>query len=272
MLVKKSLDGLTKREAETLAGVRLSTTMHLVALAAGADEALRAMALHHPFVLVLSAPGLPRAGISTRGGRIAAWSGGEPKPAGSGLPSLVLRFASAKASARVLGGGGGTPLPLPLGPGALAALGFFRAAAARVPVMLKDPATDGALKARMLCEAALRGLAEVAARDPGLDERMHHMPDGSVAVEAPGAFSLGLKKTGRRIEVLDTAPRSPNARLSFRDASSAVAVFSGSRPAVVALGAGEVAIRGLLPLIQGLFAVLDRLGDYLAVDSKGGSR
>jgi hypothetical protein len=272
MLVKKSLDGLTKPEAETLAGVRLSTTMHLVALAAGADPELRAMALGRFFALVLSAPGLPRAGISTRGGRIAAWSGGEPKPAGAGGTSLILCFASARAAARVLGGGGGTPLPLPLGPGALAALGFFRAAAARVPLMLKDPGLESALKARMLAEAALRGLAEVAARDPGLEERMHHIPDGSVAVEALGAFSIGLKKTGRRIEVLGTTPTSPNARLTFRDASSAVAVFSGARPAVVALGAGEVAIKGLLPLIQGLFAVLDRLGDYLAVNSKGGSR
>jgi hypothetical protein len=91
-------------------------------------------------------------------------------------------------------------------------------------------------------------------------------------VEAPGAFSLGLRKTGRRIEILGTAPQSPNARLSFRDAASAVAVFSGARPAIVALGAGEVSVYGFLPLVQGLFAVLDRLGDYLAVNSKGGSR
>lgn len=270
--MNKSLDGLTKREAETLAGVRLSTTMHLVALAAGADEALRAMALGRPFVLVLSAPGLPPAGISTRDGRIRAWSSGEPRPAGAGGTSLVLRFASARAAARALGGGGGTPLPLFLGPSAPAALRFFRSAAARVPAMLKDKGLESALKARMLAEAALRGLAEVAARDPGLEERMRHVPDGSVAVEAAGAFSLGLRKAGRRIEILGAAPQSPNARLSFRDAASAVAVFSGARPAVVALGAGEVSVHGFLPLVQGLFAVLDRLGDYLAVNPKGGSR
>lgn len=264
------LDELSRDEALTLAGIRLSTTAHLVALAAEADPGLRARALRRPFGLALSAPGLPVACVSTRGDSVRAWSGGGPRPAGAGFPSLVLRFASPRAAARTLGGGGGMPLPLILGPGAFAALAFFREAAARIPSMLKDSALDPAVKARLLAEAALRGLAEVAARDPGIEQRLHHMPDGSVAVEVEGAFAIGLRKSGRRIEVLGSAPESPDARLSFRDATSAVAVFSGARPAVVALGASEVRVRGLLPLVQGLFAILDRLGAYLAVDSKGG--
>jgi len=43
-------------------------------------------------------------------------------------------------------------------------------------------------------------------------------------------------------------------------------VLSGKRQAVVALGSGEVHIEGLLPLVQGLFAVLDRLSWYLGVE------
>jgi len=271
--LKKHLEELSSQEARTLAAVRVCTTIHLVAIAAEHEPDLRALALDRPFCLALSAPGLPLACISTRGGRVLAWSGGEPKPAGAGCPSLVLRFASQKAAARVLsGGGGGVPLPLPLGAGAFAALRFFRAAAAKLPLMLKDPSLESAFKARLLAEAALRGLAEVALLDPGIEERMHHIPDGSVAVEVSGAFSLALIKTGRSLKIPGVVPRSPNACLSFRDAASAVAVFSGARSAVVALGSGEVAIKGLLPLIQGLFAILDRLGDYLAVDAKGGSK
>jgi hypothetical protein len=268
--VNSNLDGLRGEEALTLAGVRLSTTAHLVALAAEADPDLRARAHERPFCLALSAPGLPAACVSTRGGSVRAWSGGEHRPEGAGRASLVLRFASPRAAARVLGGGGGMPLPLILGPGAFAALAFFREAAARVPAILRDSGVDSVVKARLLAEAALRGLAEVAARDPGIEQKLHHVPDGSVAVEVGDSFSIGLRKSGRRIEVLGSAPASPNARLSFRNAESAVAVFSGARPAVVALGASEVTVRGLLPLVQGLFAVLDRLGAYLAVDSKGG--
>jgi hypothetical protein len=239
-----------------------------MALASRGDEALRAAAAL-PFTVALKAPGIPEAGITTRRGEVRAWSGGERRPIGAGLASLVLRFPSPRAAARVLGGGGGMPIPIPLGPGAFAALRFFRAAAARVPALIKDPATDPSLKARMLCEAALRGLAQVAALDPGIEERLHHVPDGSAAIEVAGSFSIGLEKRGRAVEILGTAPVSPNARLAFRDAAAAIAVFSGARPAVVALGASELRLTGYLPLVQGLFAVLDRLGDYLAVDAKG---
>jgi hypothetical protein len=40
----------------------------------------------------------------------------------------------------------------------------------------------------------------------------------------------------------------------------------------VALGAGEVTVSGLLPLVQGMFAVLDRLAEYLAVSTSPGAR
>jgi hypothetical protein len=266
----KSIEALSAGEAATLAGIRISTTVRLVALAASAHPALRAKALARPFSLALSAPGLPAAGLSSRGGVIRSWSGGETRPAAAGLPSLVLRFASHKAAARILGGGGGLPLPLPLGPGAFAALAFFREASTAVPAMLRDSATDTELKACLLAEAALRGLAEVLARDPGIEERLAHIPDGLVSIEAPGAFSLGLRKAGRCATIAEGALESPNARLRFASAAAAVAVFSGARPAVVALGSGEVSIRGFLPLVQGLFAVLDRLGDYLAVEAKRG--
>jgi len=54
--------------------------------------------------------------------------------------------------------------------------------------------------------------------------------------------------------------------LSFAHYRSAIDVLSGKRQAVVALGSGEVRIEGLLPLVQGLFAVLDRLSWYLGVE------
>ncbi|HCO48237.1 MAG TPA: hypothetical protein DIT55_01870, partial [Spirochaetaceae bacterium] len=59
--------------------------------------------------------------------------------------------------------------------------------------------------------------------------------------------------------------RSTDAILRFSSPESALAILSGKRQAVVALGAGEVTIAGLLPLVQGLFSVLDRLSWYLGV-------
>jgi hypothetical protein len=119
--------------------------------------------------------------------------------------------------------------------------------------------------------AAVRGLAAVGSSDPALAERLAHVPDGSVAVVADGSFSLGVEKRGRLIMASDAAPGQPSARLEFAGPESALAVLSGKRQAVVALGAGEVAIRGLLPLVQGLFGILDRMAEYLAVGAAKGA-
>lgn len=265
------IEGLSLSELEVLARVRFAVTAGLVALAGGSDPGLAAKAAKSPFLLRLSAPGIPPAFVVSEGGRLLSYSGGARPPRGAS--SLVLRFASPRQASVVLAGGPGTPLPLFLGRGALAALGFFRAASSRAPALLADKATAPALRARLLAEAALRGLVEVGNADSALTERLAHVPEGTVTFEVGsrdpgGAFSLGLAKRGGHLAFLPEAPASPNARLSFRDPESACAVLGGSRQAAVALGAGEVSLRGLLPLAQGLFAVLDRLGDYLAVKVK----
>lgn len=268
--MEKTLDALTKQELMVLARIRLAVTVHVAAIAGEADPELVKRARKKPFILSLSAPHLPPAFIRSDGKSLTAFAGGARPPIG--IPSITLRFASAFSCASALSGGGGSPLPLPRGPGALAGLGFFRKASSLAPKLLADSATPAPLKARLLA-AALRGLPEVAVADPWLAERLAHVPDGTAAVEAPDAFAFGLEKKGTAIHFLDRIPEGPNARLAFRDPAAAVGVLSGSRPAVVALGAGEVAIRGLVPLVQGLFAVLDRMGDYLAVRTdKGGSK
>lgn len=260
--MQATVDALPAGEAAVLARIKLAATARLAAVAGEADPGLGALALARPFLLGLSAPGLPPAYVLSRGGRLQAFSGGE-RPRGV-LASLVLRFASPRSAARVLSGGRGLPLPLFLGPGGPQALRFFRAAAARLPALLSAPSTPPPLRARLLATAALAGLSEAAA-DPFLAARLAHVPDGSVAVEAEGAFALGLEKRGGRISMLRGAPAQPDATLSFAGAGAAVAVLSGARQAAVALGSGEVSVRGLLPLAQGLFAVLDRLGCYLEV-------
>jgi hypothetical protein len=266
MFMTTSLDALPPEELQVLARIRLAVTAGLVALAGATEPDLAARASKRPFVLRLSAPGLPPAFVVSEDGALASYSGGARPP--RGRSSLTLFFPSARACARVLAGGAGTPLPIFRGRGAFSALRFFRAAATRAPALIADPKTDVALRARLLAEAALRGLAEVGNADPAVAARMAHIPEGVVAFEVEGAFSLGLAKRGGLISLSADAPAKPNAVLSFRDAEAACAVLSGARQAAVALGTEEVTLRGLLPLVQGLFAILDRLGDYLAVNVK----
>jgi hypothetical protein len=266
-----TIDALLPAELRVLARFRLDVAAHLAAEAAAADPAVLAAA-RRPFVLKLSCPGCPPAFVTcSRAGngaplQLAAFSGGERPPRGG--VSLTLRFTGPAACARALSGGGGTPIPIPRGPGMGAALSYFRAAAPRAAALIGDQAVPAAARARLMAVAALRGLAAVGSADPALAELLAHMPDGSVAVSAPGSFSLGVVKRGAGIAAAGAAPEPASARLSFSSPQSALAVLSGRRSAVVALGAGEVTVNGLLPLVQGMFGVLDRLGEYLAVKVK----
>lgn len=288
--MKITLDTLSDEEISTLAKIRLSVTAHLVAAAASVDKELIALC-SAPFGLTLSAIGVRgKARLVCGNGRVAAWFGEEPDGLGGGPSGGKLVFASARACARALAGGRGTILPLPTSPAFGRALRFFKTAAVRAPQMLRSPDLPAQDKARLLLTATLRGL-EAVAGDSYLEKRMHHFPDGRVQIEAGDARFL-LEKKGRAIRVGGTArdgaggtqiaaktaldgfgaapprgaeTRGPDAFLTFASPGAAIAVLAGKRQAVVALGAGEVAIAGLLPLVQGLFAVLDRLSWYLGV-------
>jgi len=294
-----SINSLSGEELVLLAGIRLSVTAHLAAAAAAIDGELGALC-GKSFSLSLSAIGVgDRARLDCSGGRVAACFGERPAAAARGSPGGMLVFPSARACARALAGGRGAILPLPFGPAFPRALRFFKAAAGKVPQLLRSPEVSPRDRAGLLLAASLHGLSAVAG-DSWLEKRMLHFPDGTVRIEAGDAVFF-VEKKGRGIRVLrdpaapqstQAAPQSTQAAplstqavpqstqaatgnapaaagadalLSFASPESAIAVLSGKRQAVVALGSGEVRIAGLLPLVQGLFAVLDRLSWYLGV-------
>lgn len=54
-----------------------------------------------------------------------------------------------------------------------------------------------------------------------------------------------------------------NAVLEFSDLNVCYGVLTGSLPALGALGDSRVMLRGKLPMIQGLFPLLDRFGEIM---------
>ena len=234
-----------------------------MAEACGIDPKLKALC-EKPFSLTLATAGVPGAAhIVCSGTSVSASFGARP----AGVSSGFLLFPSARACARALSGGSGLILPLPIGPGFGRALRFFKAAAGRAPELLRSKDTASQDKARLLLAATFHGLAAVAP-DPYLEKRMEHIPDGIVEARA-GSAAMFAEKLGPAIRVLDPPPPGvADALLSFASPESAIAVLTGKRQAVVALGTGEVAIAGLLPLVQGLFSVLDRLSWYLDVENE----
>jgi len=268
----RNIDVLSREEAAILAGIRMSVTAHLVAEAALVDGSLAALCAA-PFTLSLAAVGVRgKAKLICRDGKVSAWSGDLDGVSARGAAGGMLLFPGARACARSLAGGRGMIIPLPFGAAFPRAIKFFKAAASRAPTLLRSPDLPPSIKARLLLAATVHGLAAVAG-DPWLEKRMSHFPDGIVLIGAGDALFL-MQKEGRSIRLLQNATegvesadpsRAPDATLRFSSPESAIAVLSGKRQAVVALGAGEVTIAGLLPLVQGLFSVLDRLSWYLGI-------
>jgi hypothetical protein len=267
------LDDLAPAELRVLARIRLAVTARLVASAASRDPALAELSAR-PFRLALRVPGLPRALVAGLEGRVSAWAGGEAPSLR--LPAdLTLLFPTPRDCARVLDGAPGRVLPIPGGFGAGRALRFFRTAAAAAPRILKSPDTPPAVRAALLLEAAVSALVETAASDPYVAPKLEHAPDGLVVVDAGEGVRRALRKEGARLRLVPV-PGSDSDRtdairidaiLAFRDPGAAVAVLAGKKSAITALGDCEASIRGLVPLVQGLFAVLDRASSYLAVQA-----
>lgn len=181
----------------------------------------------------------------------------------NGGSALSLVFFSPDAALSVFSGGKGLAIPVPMKLRAFQVLRLFQKTSSRAQELIKAENTPDSIKARLLLSATLHGL-EAVSEDSWLRRRMQIIPDGSVLVRS-GDIRFVVQKRGSTIVVAEDTHAEPNAILSFKDYQSAIAVLSGKRQAVVALGLGEVQIKGLLPLVQGLFAVLDRLAWYLGV-------
>ncbi|MEN6500670.1 MAG: hypothetical protein ABFC65_09055 [Rectinema sp.] len=271
---------LSTEEKSVLARLKASLALHMVEEASAADAGLQKICPSGGVSMKFSIRGAgPALGLQM------------PKisqilPAPPGRPSLLLFFPNTEAAVRVLSGAKGAVIPVPLGANAFRVLDFFRKASSRATELLRAPDTSEATRARLLLAATLYGL-EAIAGESYLERRMQIVPDGVVGVRA-GELAFRVAKRGRTIHVQrdaqpeDTSPGDvlpedappaaatgslrPDALLSFAGYRSAIDVLSGKRQAVIALGSGEVHIEGLLPLVQGLFAVLDRLSWYLGVE------
>jgi hypothetical protein len=260
--MKTNFAHLSPEEKSIVARLKASLALHLVEEASASDAGLQ----------TICPPGGVSMKLGIRGaGPALGLQVAQISPTPPGRPSLLLFFPNTEAAVRVLSGAKGTVIPVPLGAGAFAALAFFRKASGRATELLRAPETSEATRARLLLAATLYGL-EAIAGESYLERRMQIVPDGVVGVRA-GEIAYRVTKRGRTIQIQNNvapAPASdsprPDALLSFAGYRSAIDVLSGKRQAVVALGSGEVHIEGLLPLVQGLFAVLDRLSWYLGVE------
>lgn len=146
---------------------------------------------------------------------------------------------------------------------------IFKLLASRIPLYLggEEGKKNKEFQTLLMLEAALMGVVQVANYDPYVQTRKRKMSDGiiEVYIEDKPEWTRYVEIDYGRFYLRKSCDEKPSARLIFQDKETAHAIFSNKVRAMSALGDGRIRIRGRLPLIQGLFPLLDRFSWLMSV-------
>ena len=188
-----------------------------------------------------------------------------------GTTGVLLCFPKHADMIGVLSGEKGRILPLPNGTAFLSALKAFQSCAGAVAKAMdfvpeKQDAEGLNKKTPLLLTAALRGVCEVYNYDHWLKIKSSHIPAGKIGVsvsdnpEIGGVITVGK---GQMSLDLHEDKEKVNAQLIFKTTELCYQVLTGATPAMGAVGDSRLMLKGRLPMIQGLFPLLDRFGELM---------
>ena len=113
--------------------------------------------------------------------------------------------------------------------------------------------------------AAVRALKEVGENDPHVIDVTAHLPNGVAELRVAPDGPVAHIRVANGVITPDVGPaENPNAVMEFKDIATANALFNDQIDAMAALGSMDVRIEGMVPLIDGMNAILDRVGTYLS--------
>jgi hypothetical protein len=123
------------------------------------------------------------------------------------------------------------------------------------------------IHAQLLLGVVLRSVKEIGMEDPEARMILDQTPGGLIELRIgalPGYSWICWQKDCRLIETGEApAPSSPDVVITFRDQWIAAAALRPGFDAAAAVGRGDVAVQGLLPLAEGLGLVMERVPLYL---------
>lgn len=249
------MSNIRKPHAQTVAAVRSGVVSSLIQTLLTMDSELKNSLPEGQYGMKLKAPGGVETLISFNEGQSGA----------------VLKFLSCEAMADTLNGGKGAFIPYPTGLGFTRALGAFQKCAGAVSKAMshvpEENDSEGIeKKTRLLLTAALRGVCEVYNYDHWVKMKSASIPAGTIAVViADKDYIKGtITVQDKRMSFSPGADlKRANAVLEFADVPTCYAVLTGQKAAMAELGSGRVMLRGRLPMIQGLFPLLDRFGELM---------
>lgn len=205
----------------------------------------------------------PKAYVAFKGGTVRHGLGVYRKPA------IKLYFISPKHLNAMFDGPG---LPIPLK--GFSRLEFlkneFSKLTARLTQYLKPgpevEVTGDFLIARttMLLHTAMYAAQILSEMDDISRTVASHTPDGTLQVEVgPDGPYAHAVFSGGRLRVGKGPIEKPSARMIFPEVATAHALFSGTLDSFQAIGAGDLVLYGLIPLVDNLGLIFDRIERYM---------
>ncbi len=184
-------------------------------------------------------------------------------------PSVRLYFKSAEHLNKMMDGKA-NPIPLK----GFTKLGFltkeFPKATDRLEYflkpndeLLKDPAYLS-INTRLTLSTAAHAARELCLHDEVGKLNAAHIPDGTVLFKIlPDGAAVHMIFRSGEIDVIKGEVAKPSAMMLFRNEKVANDLLNGKLDAFAAIAAGDVMIRGRVPMVDALNQVLDRIGHYL---------
>lgn len=206
----------------------------------------------------------PRAFVEFKGGKCITGQGRHKKPA------IVLYFFSPLHLNRMFDGKA-NPVPLK----GFTKLGFltreFPKLTDRLAYYLKPD--DELLKnqdylkinTRMMMNTAAFAIPEIAALDSTGKIIASRMPEGTVELKIlPDFHSVFISFSRGKITAAKGGAVKPSAVMSMKNVQIANAFLNGKTDPFTAIATGDVQIKGIIPMLDALSLLLDRIPEYIS--------
>ena len=248
---------------------RVTARINLDAVLATLPELVRLAPEAH--AIALRDPRPTSIGFAVRGGPRSVLTfrdGMVEHRAGSAAATILLPFTSPAAFTKVIDGAA-QPIPVTGLHRITFLLKVFAPLATLLGRYLKpseadlaDPAFREASTILTL-HTATAAVAQVANHDVSGQFSAHLVPDGDVVLEVLGSVSYTLRVADHHFTFVPQATASPRAALTFADLDVAGRLLTGEASAMACICDGSMSMRGMLPMVDNVNRILDRVGQYL---------
>lgn len=130
------------------------------------------------------------------------------------------------------------------------------------PERLDDPRFHE-ISTLLMLEVVAGALTVVANQDESGQFSAAHMPDGKIDLQVGDDHTYRIAVTGSQLRRTQVTGSQATAILRFADLRVVGDVLAGRESAVACIGDGRITMSGLIPLIDNLNRILDRVGAYL---------